>query len=294
MVQRILGAAGACALLMGIGAATQEAAAGISNTRHNLSSVANSIVGRNQTTSTTDLCVFCHTPHAADTSAVPAGSVRPPLWNKTLPAAAGFTTYPQTSSLDGQVLPVGSVSVACLSCHDGSQAMDNIVNAPGSGDRIADGGGASGRNFAWTGGGVNTATGIMIQRTNGAAMLGKDLSDDHPIGIQYCGGFGTNGLAATGACRDPDFRAPATITVGANTLYYVDTPANLGGASVGQREKTDMQLYNRQFAGVTGQTPSVECGSCHDPHTEAQAAGQVSFLRVSNAGSNLCLVCHNK
>ena len=154
IVQRIFGAASAAALLMGFGAVSQEAAAGISNTRHNLSSVANSIVGRNQSTSTTDLCVFCHTPHAADQSAVPAGTVRPPLWNKTLPAAAGFTTYPQTASLDGQVLPVGSVSIACLSCHDGAQAMDNIVNAPGSGDRLADGGGASGRAFAWTGAGV--------------------------------------------------------------------------------------------------------------------------------------------
>ena len=156
----------------------------------------------------------------------------------------------------------------------------------------ATGGGVNGRAFAWTGTGVNTVTGIMAATS--AANVGKDLSNDHPIGVQYCGGFGTNGLAATGACRDPDFRAPVTVTVGANTLFYVDTPANLGGASVGQREKTDMQLYNRQFAGVTGQTPSVECGSCHDPHTEAQALGQVSFLRVSNAGSNLCLVCHNK
>jgi len=34
----------------------------------------------------------------------------------------------------------------------------------------------------------------------------------------------------------------------------------------------------------------VECGSCHDPHNPTNTP----FLRKSNAGSALCLTCHNK
>jgi hypothetical protein len=110
------------------------ASAGIADTKHNLGSGAGPS-GRNQVSDTAEICVFCHTPHGASTDA-PA-----PLWNKRLgangtPAGGGtYTTYDtlQTPSLDGTVAPVGSVSMACLSCHDGTQAMDNIINAPGSG-----------------------------------------------------------------------------------------------------------------------------------------------------------------
>ena len=73
------------------------------------------------TTQTDQVCVFCHTPHGADTTA-PV-----PLWNKVLNAnEARFTRYSTlaTPSFDSQEAPVGSVSLACLSCHDGTQAMD--------------------------------------------------------------------------------------------------------------------------------------------------------------------------
>ena len=63
------------------------AQAGIANTKHNLSPTG---TGVNKVTAGTDeICVFCHTPHAADTSA-PV-----PLWNKKLPAGTGYTTYAQ-------------------------------------------------------------------------------------------------------------------------------------------------------------------------------------------------------
>ncbi|MCL6099979.1 MAG: cytochrome c3 family protein [Bacteroidetes bacterium] len=37
-------------------------------------------------------------------------------------------------------------------------------------------------------------------------------------------------------------------------------------------------------------TGSLQCASCHNPHNNAQG----TFLRVSNAGSALCLKCHTK
>ena len=260
--------------------------AGIANTKHNLSP--SSAVGNNLVSAGTDeICVFCHTPHAADTTA-PV-----PLWNKRLTTGATYTTYAtlNSSSIDGEILPVGSISLACLSCHDGTQAMDNIINAPGSGGYDVTGGGTNGLGYTWSGTRVN-ALGMMTNSATSLSMLGNDLSNDHPIGIKYCGGGPTNALPSA-TCVDTDFVAPASGTVNGNQVFWVDTA---GGTAA--RNKTDMQLYTRTFG--TGAGPSVECGSCHDPHVETgtttgglPVAGQ-TFLRIANTGSAVCLACHVK
>ncbi len=238
--------------------------AAISNTLHNLGSTG---IGANTYSGTAEICVFCHTPHGGDNSA----SV--PLWNKTLASPASYTTYDSlgTSSLDGAMAPVGSVSIACLSCHDGTQAMDAVLNAPGSGAVVP-----SYSAGTWTG---NSSP-------QGIALIGQDLSNDHPIGIQY-GGGGISTSAPAGATRDVDFKAPNSATINGNTIWWVDTEITPNGT----RQKTDMQLYTRSIASIDGGAgqPFVECASCHDPHTE-----NATFLRVSNAGSAVCLACHTK
>ncbi|MCB1888260.1 MAG: hypothetical protein KDH20_11695 [Rhodocyclaceae bacterium] len=257
--------------------------AGISATKHNLSSTQPDATN-NQVTDTAEICVFCHTPHGANTG------VTAPLWNKNLPSASQYSVYStaNSSTIDGQTLTVGSVSAACLSCHDGTQAMDSMVNEPGSGaDTIA--------SFTWTG----------TRQTNGQlngttiANLGADLTNDHPIGIQYCGGGYTDdgSGASTGSCTDTDFKAPVNDTINGSLVWWVDT--TVGTAS--QREKTDMILYSRDFdqddgAGgtIARKGPSVECASCHDPHVEAKDTTEVAFLRVSQSGSGVCLACHTK
>ena len=125
--------------------------------------------------------------------------------------------------------------------------------------------------------------------TGGAALLGTDLSNDHPIGIQYCGG-GPTQAAPTTACRDTDFVAPQNGNLGGQVVLWVDTAAE---GNAGSRGKEDMILYNRDFA-VDGIGPSVECASCHDPHVEAKNTNEVAFLRVSQASSGVCLACHVK
>ena len=262
--------------------------AGIANTKHNLSP--SSAAGNNKVTAGTDeICVFCHTPHAADTTA-PV-----PLWNKRLTTGATYTTYASlnSSSIDGEILPVGSISLACLSCHDGAQAMDNLINAPGSGGYDVTGGGTNGLGYTWSGTRVDTATGRMINTATSLAMLDSDLSNDHPIGIKYCGGGPTAAAPGT-ACVDPDFVAPSSGTVNGNQVFWVNTT---GGTAT--RNKTDMQLYTRDFA--TGAGPSVECGSCHDPHADDTVANPgglpnsgATFLRIANTNSAVCLACHVK
>jgi predicted CXXCH cytochrome family protein len=242
-------------------------AAGITDTKHNLGTGGS---GTNHLTKGTgEICVFCHTPHGSDINA----SV--PLWNRVIDLT-GFTTYDSlgTSSLDGGIAAVGSVSVACLSCHDGGQAMDVMINQPGSGGYNV-GGAADGTNV-WAG--ANKPTGI--------ALIGKDLRNDHPIGIQYAGGGTTEGGFSP---TDGDFKTPVETSINSLPIWYLDT----GGAG---RQKTDLPLYTRGSETFSNKTdsvisePYVECATCHDPHTDANP----TFLRVSNVGSAVCLACHTK
>ena len=299
LIGRVASTAGALAVVLGLAGVANEAVAGISTTKHNLGSTGlatnNRVTGTTAATGTAEICVFCHTPHGA---AIPTGVEAPPLWNKRIPTGATYQTYDQLNSatINGQILAVGSVSLACLSCHDGTQAMDNIINAPGSGGFDSTGGGASGLGYTWTAGtDANVdANGFL---NGGVQLIGTDLRNDHPVGIQYCGGGITaapaTAGAATGTCVNKDFVAPkgrSFTTQGGATVnqYWVDT--TVGTANV--RDKTDMILYTRTFTAGSG--PSVECGSCHDPHVDGTAGSGPTFLRVANTGSAVCLSCHVK
>jgi predicted CXXCH cytochrome family protein len=268
--------------------------AGIADTKHNLTAGPGGNKFTPSTAGTEEICVFCHTPHGSDTSAAV------PLWNRkmagefTLDANGAptttktYNTYDnlKTSTLDGSTMSVGSVSLACLSCHDGQTSMSAVINAPGSGGYVPNGAEIPG---SWVG-----ATGGLMP-SGSIANIGRDLRNDHPIGIQYAGGkYG----AATGGNpnkQDPDFKAAQTSTLNNTAVWWVDTagftPAGTGatlqGGNTGKRDKTDMILYTRTFESVD--QPFVECASCHDPHSE-----NTTFLRIPNAASAVCLACHTK
>ena len=231
-----------------------------------------------------EVCVFCHTPHGANTG---AGA---PLWNKALPTST-YQRYSSlgTATLDGTEVAVGSVSLACLSCHDGTQAMDVVINKPGSG--------------GYTAGGSEISTSLITNMSGAPVpMLETDLRDDHPISIDYAGGACQGTLAdcdpATATSGDPDFVAAQYASINSANQWWVDVPSyatdaagtTIESGTADVREKTDMILYTRDFSGTQG--PSVECASCHDPHEDT--ARPVSFLRIANAGSGVCLACHIK
>lgn len=231
------------------------AMAGIAATEHNLSAI---------DTGHHEICVFCHTPHGANTAAVV------PLWNKKLGDPSIYQTYDSlgTTTLDGKIAPVGSVSIACLSCHDGTQAMNVVLNAPGS------------QNY--------DPSGVLIGSSevyipSGIANLGTDLRNDHPVGVQY-GGGGITESSPDASTKDPDFVGTKHATLNNQLVWWVDTSAG----SSDTREKTDMILYTREMDG--SKQPFVECASCHDPHTSATE----TFLRINNSGSAVCLACHTK
>ncbi|UCH46588.1 MAG: hypothetical protein JSU95_10710 [Betaproteobacteria bacterium] len=267
--------AGIVGVALTLGAGT--AAAQVLGSQHDLS-----LGGGAQSTTgaTTEVCVFCHTPHGANTGA------SAPLWNKTLPTTTyqRYSTLP-SSTLDGGEAPVGSVSLACLSCHDGTQAMDVVINTPGSG-------GFNSGGIPISGG----AIGVMVNPDDPAnpgtpgpvPMLGTDLRDDHPISIQYGGGGCSATDVTCATLGDADFNTPATANINTVQAWWVNTAAG-GGAG---RQKQDMILYTRTDGPAAQEEPFVECGSCHDPH--ASTSTPVSFLRIDNTDSSICLACHTK
>ncbi|MFZ5503753.1 MAG: cytochrome c3 family protein [Pseudomonadota bacterium] len=251
---------------------SSAAMAAIGLTKHNLGSGTNNTRGArgNVFDGTSEICVFCHTPHGSNTAAAA------PLWNRNLTATSAYTTYSTlgTSTLDGAEVEVGSVSIACLSCHDGTQAFNSVINSPGSGIKLGQLGPMTG---AWSE--FSNFTSASTVEPDKFFWIGTDLTNDHPIGIQYGGGPGTqpNGY------RDADFvTAATTVTGNGRTVYFVDVNANT------TREKTDLPLYGRGANGAADQY--VECASCHDPHTEST----LFLRRGGNQGSITCLSCHTK
>lgn len=100
--------------------------------------------------SNNQICLPCHTPHNGE---LVEGA---PLWNHEL-SVATYNPY-SSPSMDATVgQPTGS-SKLCLSCHDGTVALDAFGGEPGS---------------------------IFIDAVNGDANLTDDLSDDHPISFTY-------------------------------------------------------------------------------------------------------------
>jgi predicted CXXCH cytochrome family protein len=288
-----LAAAASLAVVVGESAV----AAGIKDSKHNLGSQ-QTAVGANKFTETGEICVFCHTPHGADTAA------KIPLWNRSA-SSTTYQTYNSlgTLSLDGGTAAVGSTSVACLSCHDGVQAMNTVINAPGSG-LAGSAAWQAGKNAGtgWVGDRQNA--GKMTNDNGGVAAVAADaasLKNDHPIGIQYAGGP-KDGLASNipaapttypkANFKDPDFKPALSATLGGAQVWWVETNDD------GARQKTDLPLYARtgtvtftdgSTANIAAAQPFVECASCHDPHSD-----KATFLRVENTNSAVCLACHDK
>lgn len=138
------------------------AMANIAGSKHDLTTAGNQTV--RATASTISNCQFCHTPHRGDTSVVGA-----PLWNKSM-SAQSYSTYGVAGvTLGGTAVGTpGANSKTCLSCHDGSLSIGNVI--VGGNQTITD---VANRVTA----GILTANNI---NTIGA---GNNLANDHPIGI---------------------------------------------------------------------------------------------------------------
>lgn len=131
------------------------------------------------TSTTPEPCVFCHTPHMANTR------IQGPLWNRFVDPNVAFTLYANPGgTMDTTVGQPSPLSRLCLGCHDGVEAttMGNgtvgstkheLLKAPGSPPPDLTS--------------MPNCNGCHADLAYGrpAKMLGTDLSDDHPISMVY-------------------------------------------------------------------------------------------------------------
>jgi predicted CXXCH cytochrome family protein len=205
-----------------------------------------------------EICLPCHAPHLTKT--LPA-----PLWNHELPTQTYIMyakTHTPTMDAEPGSLPDG-MSKICLSCHDGIIAPETYGRNPGRG---------------------------------AAHLFGKDLmssvlGNNHPISFIYDSAL---------ALKERDLYDPSTklsglpgstgtitniydsaLALKGRDLYDPSTKLSGPPASTGTITK-DMLFLNR-----------MECSSCHDVHNRKAAPG-TKLLVKDNAGSALCLTCHNK
>lgn len=157
-----------------------SAVAAITGTKHDLSTSGSGTI---KSTDQTEICVFCHTPH----DAIKNDNI--PLWNHTLSTTATYGVY-TSPTFNGVAAEVGGVTAAtaavsnlCLSCHDGTVAV-NAMNNP-----------SNGRPTTTMAGAVNN---IPVGSTNlGAAV--DALKNDHPVNFTYDAAL----VTADGGLKDP-------------------------------------------------------------------------------------------
>jgi len=220
-------------------------------------------------------CQFCHTPHMALSNT--------PLWNHRLSDAI-YTIY-QSSSLDAEVgQPTGS-SKWCLSCHDGTVALEANVR------------GGSGTTYM----------------PPGKSNLGTDLSDDHPISFEYSSALSS---------KDPQLRDPTLLPdeitldrFGEMQCVTCHDPHDntFGKFLVTTNIKSNLCLKCHDLNGWTGSIHAMSdvlvqgaadpylldtgyltvsdngCLSCHQPHS---AGGHERLFHFEKEEDN-CLNCHN-
>ena len=172
---------------------TTQAFAGVVGSKHDLRALGGGTpTGAGQL----EVCVSCHTPHQAS-----AAAGQHPLWNHTGTATTVFGVY-ANSTIDSTPTEIGgasmgaqSVSLLCMSCHDGTVSVLSQYNPPNSGVGTVTA--VAGRI---------DASGLII----GNANLGTSLANDHPINFIY---------DAAVASADGDLIDPATDTNVSNLLF---------------------------------------------------------------------------
>ncbi len=259
---------------------------GIINTKHNLS-----VTGPGEIRALTEerICVFCHTPHNA--------SPKTPLWNKNMDAVNydAYTPYTSTTLRSTPARPTGP-SRLCLSCHDGTLALGDVLSSP---DQIA----------------MTVPTGIPV--TSPSYFGGSTLANHHPVSFSYYEATVNpeinpvppdtqlqipNGIVQCTTCHDPHdntykkFLAVSNEGSALCTLCHLITgwpsashstsPAVWNGRSPNPWPRTDI-VGPWDFGWVTVQQNG--CENCHTPHS----AGGAQRLLNSAAEEQNCFPCHN-
>jgi predicted CXXCH cytochrome family protein len=290
-------------MAVALSAPRAEAQTGIVNTRHNLSV---SGPGTIKATSEDRICIFCHAPHNA--------SPQTPLWNKNIEGINYSDYTPYTSSTmanpyASQVRPTGA-SRLCLSCHDGTLALGDVLR-PSQGIAMT------------VPGGIPSSL---------PSHLGTSLANHHPVSFSYYDSlsgnpqlfpalpqgliFYGNGVIECSTCHDAHDNTNKKFLAKSNenselctlchVMYGWDDSPHKTSESVWNgtapypwpRTGAAREGYNAEFDFGWTTVRQNGCENCHAPHA---AAGQARLLNCFEGGGECstftnegtCHACHN-
>lgn len=191
------------------------------NSKHNLARTEHG-----QATDPRQICVFCHTP--ADTNPDDAAK---PKWQSQVPENSTFVMFDDIGRLGKEgSQAVGSQSIACLSCHDSSQAFgvegqgfDHPFAVPYRGAQSPE---------------QRQRIREEIKQAGKLINMGKEVKFDQ------------------------GFREATRGVIDERPVWWVSRDSNTT-----QRGRLDVPLYVRIDPADQAEIPFVECASCHDPHT---------------------------
>ncbi len=251
----------------------------IVNTKHNLSV---SGPGPYKALSETRICLFCHAPHNA--------RIQAPLWNRE-DSVTSYLTYKSSTLTPGLVSQPNGSTKLCLSCHDGTIALGNVVSLNSEISM------ASGRRYL----------------QSGSGCLGTNLRDDHPVSFSYAaskGGTGqgfrlpsmvtppvrldSKGMVQCTSCHDPhkDMHGMFLRTEKRGGKLCLSCHDPLGWTSSAHRNSTagwnGAGLNPWPKAAYTTVEENA-CENCHTPH----GGNHPERLLVFSAEEENCLRCHN-
>ncbi len=256
-----------------------EVIAGISETKHNLTITG---PGRIRSVTEREICIFCHIPHTSR-----PGSSR---WNRNT-LGGYYTPYASSTAVSSPGQPNGT-SVLCLSCHDGTIALGDLLSKDIPVSML---------------GGITTMP-------PGPSLLGTDLSDDHPISIQYTSSLAfqqgdliepsalvgpvkldSSGRMQCTACHDPHDNKNGMFLTEDNRGGLLCTTCHYNIAYWKQ------SVHSQSNAGWNGILPdpwprsqwaTVRENACNNCHKTHGAGGKERILKSAVEEDN-CMPCHN-
>ena len=224
------------------------------------------------------VCAFCHTPHHAldPATGLAAGVDYMPLWSHNLSTNNTFTTY-GSATFDGiytggaGVDPLIGPSRLCMSCHDGTVAVDQHYG--------------------------NAGTLTLNQASDDAfggisVGLSGNFTNDHPIGFSFLDAITADNAHYAAGQGVQGFKFDSAAVTAGTAVY----PANAHGYN--------MPIQATLYTPDGGTTYYMTCATCHDVHNKDNASNTTDGTTVTNAynylvygdqyKSALCVACHDK
>lgn len=131
-----------------------------------------------------DACIYCHIPAANEDTPLKPGQL--PNWNRFRVNTDNYSFY-TSRTLHSRAGKPGEISMLCLSCHDGTMAIDRTANRPtellNKEDYSLHMKLTDTDNIDSCGKCHDGTVAHNISRK----VIGTNLSDDHPIAIRYLG-----------------------------------------------------------------------------------------------------------